>query len=68
MQHWGAPHTYWQLAVHLLAGGLTYMVCLGWAYATNRVLQVVDLSPSGQKPGSEISSLAANFEVNEGDL
>ena len=69
MQHyWGMPHTYRQLAVQLLAGGLTYVVCVGWAYATDRALHVVELVPSAEKLVSEVSPLAANFEVNEGDL
>jgi hypothetical protein len=62
------PHTYWQLAAHLLAGGLTYAACMGWAYVTNRALHVVDLTPSAEKLVPELSPLAANFEVNEGDL
>ncbi len=43
----------WQCT--LLAGGLTYVVCLGWAYATNRALHVVELAPSAEKLLSEVS-------------
>jgi hypothetical protein len=49
MQHWFVAHTYRQLAVQLLAGGLAYAVCVGWAYGTNRALHVGDLAPSAGK-------------------
>jgi O-antigen/teichoic acid export membrane protein len=46
MQRWFVAHTYRQLAVQLLAGGLVYAACLGWAYMTDRALHVGDLVPS----------------------
>jgi O-antigen/teichoic acid export membrane protein len=46
MQRWFVPHTYRQLAVQLLAGGLTYAMCLGWAYFTDRALRVGNLVPA----------------------
>jgi O-antigen/teichoic acid export membrane protein len=49
MQRWFVAHTYWQLAVQLLAGGLAYAVCVGWAYVTDRAFHVGDLAPSAEK-------------------
>jgi O-antigen/teichoic acid export membrane protein len=46
MQRWFAAHTYRQLAVQLLAGGLVYAACVGWAYMTDRALHVGELVPS----------------------
>jgi O-antigen/teichoic acid export membrane protein len=46
MQRWFVPHTYRQLAVQLLAGGLVYAACVGWAYMTDRALHVGELVPS----------------------
>ena len=68
MQHWGMPHTYWQLAIHLLAGGLVYLACVGWAYVTNRALHVVDLGPSAEQLLSQMAPVAATFEANEEDV
>ena len=49
IQHWFVAHTYRQLAVPLLAGGLTYAACLGWAYVTNKAFHVGDLAPAAEK-------------------
>lgn len=49
MQRWFVPHTYRQLASQLLIGGLTYAVCVGWAYATDRAFDVGDLAPTTGK-------------------
>ena len=46
MQRWFVAHTYRQLTVQLLAGGLVYGLFLGWAYITVRALHVGDLVPS----------------------
>jgi O-antigen/teichoic acid export membrane protein len=46
MQRWFVPHNYRQLALQLLAGGLVYGVCVGWAYWTDRALDVGELAPS----------------------
>jgi O-antigen/teichoic acid export membrane protein len=49
MQHWFVAHTYRQLAVQLFAGGLTYALCVGWAYVTDRALHVGELAPLVEK-------------------
>jgi len=49
MQHWFVAHTYRQLAAQLFAGGLTYALCVGWAYVTDRALRVGDLAPLVEK-------------------
>lgn len=62
MQHWFVAHTYRQLAVQLLAGGLAYAVCLGWAYATNKALHVGDLTPAAEKLMPEMPPLPPAFD------
>ena len=49
MQRYFVAHTYRQLAVELLTGGLVYASCLGWAHATNRAFDVGDLAPAAEK-------------------
>jgi O-antigen/teichoic acid export membrane protein len=49
MQRWFVAHTYRQLAVELLAGGLVYGACLAWAYLTGKALRVGDLGPAVEK-------------------
>jgi O-antigen/teichoic acid export membrane protein len=44
MKRWFVPHNYWQLGIHLLAGGIVYGAALWWAYKTNRVLRVGTLT------------------------
>jgi len=44
MRRWFVAHTYRQLAVQLLAGGLVYGLCLLWAYVTGRLFRVGDLA------------------------
>lgn len=62
MQHWFVAHTYRQLAVQLLAGGLAYAVCVGWAYGTNRALHVGDLAPSAGKLMPEMPPIPPAFD------
>src|ERR1700686_2594274 len=54
MRRWFVPHTYPQLALHLLVAGLTYGLCLLWVSLTNRVLHVEHL-PSGPGPEADVS-------------
>ncbi|HEY1658749.1 MAG TPA: polysaccharide biosynthesis C-terminal domain-containing protein [Candidatus Sulfotelmatobacter sp.] len=54
MQRWFVAHTYRQLAVQLLAAGLVYAACVGWAYMTERALHVGELVPSAGKLGTEM--------------
>lgn len=44
LQRWVVPHSYRQLIPQLLIGGLVYSIGLAWAYKSNRVLQVGNLS------------------------
>jgi O-antigen/teichoic acid export membrane protein len=68
MQHWFVAHTYWQLAVQLLAGGAVYGLCLGWAYVTGRALHVVDLAPSIDKRTPEIPPVLPAVESYQEDV
>jgi O-antigen/teichoic acid export membrane protein len=54
MQHWFGAHTYRQLAVQLLAGGLVYGACCAWAYVTGKALHVGNLVPLAEQlqPGT----------------
>jgi O-antigen/teichoic acid export membrane protein len=55
MQRWFVPHTYVQLAIHLLAGGIVYGAGLGLAYRSGKALHVGDLGQSpGMKPELEM--------------
>jgi O-antigen/teichoic acid export membrane protein len=62
MQHWFVAHTYRQLAVQLLAGGLAYAVCVAWAYATNKALHVGDLTTSAENLMPEMPPLPPAFD------
>ena len=46
MQRWFVAHTYRQLALHLLAGGLVYAACMAWGYFSNQDFHVGKLVPS----------------------
>jgi O-antigen/teichoic acid export membrane protein len=56
LQRWYLAHTYRQLAVHLLVGGIVYGSCLAWAYRNGNALHVGNLGhlPEGQKPEVEM--------------
>jgi O-antigen/teichoic acid export membrane protein len=45
MQRWYVAHTYRQLALQLVVGGLVYGICIGWAYLTGKALHVGNLLP-----------------------
>jgi O-antigen/teichoic acid export membrane protein len=61
MRHFFVPHGYRQLAVHLLAGGAVYGLCLAWAYATGKALHVADLAaPSEQARAVEMIASAVD--------
>jgi len=49
MRHWLVAHTYRQLAVQLLAGGVVYSACCAWAYATGKALHVGNLVSSAEQ-------------------
>lgn len=44
MQRWFIPHTYRQLALQLLIGGVVYGLGLIWVYATGRALRAGELA------------------------
>lgn len=62
MQHWFLAHTYRQLAVQLLAGGLAYAACVGWAYATDRAMHVGELVPAAAELAAEMPPVPPVFE------
>ncbi len=68
MQRWFVAHTYRQLIPQLLAGALVYGLCLGWAYRTNRVLQVDDLSAPAEPSLPEFASGSAVVESYPDDV
>jgi len=66
MRRWFVPHTYPQLALHLLVAGLTYGVCLLWVSLTNRALHV---EHQPLVPGTDISeALVTATEAFQPDL
>jgi O-antigen/teichoic acid export membrane protein len=50
-----AAHSYRQLIPQLLAGGLVYGLCLGWAYVTDRALHVTELSSPTRASTAELA-------------
>jgi O-antigen/teichoic acid export membrane protein len=46
MKEWFVPHTYLQLAIHLLAAGAVYGGALAWAYSANRLTQFSSSRPT----------------------
>jgi O-antigen/teichoic acid export membrane protein len=54
LQRRSVAHSYRQLIPQLLAGGLVYGACLGWAHWTNRTLHVGDLSTTVEKQDLEL--------------
>jgi O-antigen/teichoic acid export membrane protein len=66
MHHWFVPHTYRQLALHLLAAGLTYGLCLLWASLTNRTLATEEFPSVPIQEAREV--LATATETFQQDL
>ncbi|HVN21467.1 MAG TPA: oligosaccharide flippase family protein [Dongiaceae bacterium] len=48
MQRWFVPHTYRQLALQVIVGGIVYGLGLGWAYRSNRALQTGNLNTAAE--------------------
>jgi len=46
MQRWFVPHNFRQLVMQMSAAGMTYALCLFWAFATNAALRVGELGPT----------------------
>jgi O-antigen/teichoic acid export membrane protein len=57
MRKWFVAHTYRQLILQLLAGGLVYGLCLGWASLTGRALHVGNLSPPAERLTSDLLTM-----------
>jgi len=49
MQRWFVAHTYRQLLLQLLAGGLVYGAGIAWIFLTGKALDVGDLGPLGRR-------------------
>jgi len=67
MKRWFVPHTYRQLAVHLVAGGIVYAAGLAWAYKSGKALQVGDLRASIETQ-AELEVLATTIETLPEDV
>lgn len=68
MRHFFVPHGYRQLAVHLLAGGTVYGLCLAWAYATGKALHVADLMAPAAEQACEVEMIAAAVDTIPEDV
>ncbi len=68
MQKWFVAHTYRQLIPQLLAGGLVYGICLGWAYMTDRALHVGDLTPPAERLTSEFPTMPIAAESRREEI
>jgi O-antigen/teichoic acid export membrane protein len=55
MKRWHVPHTYRQLALQLLVGGIVYGLGLLWVYATGRALKAGELSAQPESLAVEIA-------------
>jgi O-antigen/teichoic acid export membrane protein len=65
MQRWFVPHSYRQLAMHLLAGGLVYGACMAWAYVSNQAFHVGELVRATDKLVVEMSGIRPAVETYE---
>jgi hypothetical protein len=68
MQRWFVPHSYRQLALHLLAGGLVYGACMAWVYVSNRAFHVGELAPATDKMIVEMSTIRPAVESYEEEI
>jgi len=68
MQRLSPAHTYRQLIPQLLAGGIVYGLCLGWAYMTDRALHVGDLTPPAERLASSAAALTPAIESSQEDV
>jgi len=62
MKRWFVPHTYRQLAVHLLAGSIVYGAGLAWAYRSGKILRVGELQALIELP-ADAEMLATGIEI-----
>lgn len=49
LRRWFVAQSYPQLALQLLAGGVVYAACIGWAHATGRAFHVEDVAPVSEE-------------------
>ena len=68
MRRWFVAHTYRQLALQLLAGGLVYGLCVAWAYLTDRAMHVGDLAPTSERLIGGVPTLAPPAETYPKDV
>jgi O-antigen/teichoic acid export membrane protein len=68
MQRWFVAHTYRQLALHLLAGGLVYGACMAWAYVSNKALHVGELVPSTDRLVVEMPGIPPALPTYEEEI
>jgi O-antigen/teichoic acid export membrane protein len=68
MQRWFVPHSYRALIPQLLIAGAVYGACVGWAYMTNRALQVGTLSDHGKAISEDAMPLSASLETFPDDV
>jgi hypothetical protein len=61
-------HSYRQLIPQLLAGGVVYAACLGWAHWTNRTLHVGDLAAIDEAPVAEHLPISPEVESFQEEL
>ncbi len=62
LHYWFVPHTRLLLAVQVLIAGVTYGLCMLWAFLTDKAFHVGDLNPIGGPPVFE-SSIPASEEA-----
>jgi O-antigen/teichoic acid export membrane protein len=67
MQHFFVPHGYRQLALHMLAGGTVYGLCMAWAYTSGKALHVTNLSTPAEQ-AHEVEMIASSIETLPEDV
>jgi O-antigen/teichoic acid export membrane protein len=68
MHRWFTPHTYPQLAIHLLAGWMAYGACVAWAYRSGKVMHVGKFERPSQPVPAEIEILTPTIESLQDDV
>ncbi len=68
MQHWFVPHTYLQLAVQLLIGGLVYAIGVGWAYVTGRAFHVAELATATENAIPQAAPILPALESYQDEI
>ena len=55
LHRWFVPHTRLQLGTQVFAAGLTYGICMLWAFLTDKAFHIGDISPIEGQPLFEVS-------------